>query len=592
MQNRPQSFIGKVQSVTGGTVSVQLEDSVYRSSMPIIEGVVYRIGQIGSFVKIPLGYSILFGVVTQAGVSAIPEKLRDSYEYLAANNRWLTVELIGEIVRKKFERGVAQFPTAQDEVHLVTTNDLKVIYGDNEDEHSICVGQISASESLPAYFNIDKLLTRHSAIVGSTGSGKSNTVTTILTAISQSSALKSQRVLIIDPHGEYSQSFGNCKVFRINADIKKGEEELKIPFWALPFEEFISLFPGRLNDSQKDALRMHILKMRISSSKKLPKKINENSITSDSPLPFSLSHLWFNLDDFERQTFQENGRTNKSALISTGDAEKFISNIYPAAAPGGGAPFLNNRALGILSFLDGVKNRALDERFKFIFQLDEFTADADGNVKKDLDKLLSAWLGHNKQVTVLDLSGIPPEIMVAISGSVLKIIYDALFWGQNLPVGGRQQPLLVVLEEAHNYLQAGEESIASRTVQTIAKEGRKYGVGLMLVTQRPSELNETTLSQCGTVIALRMTNLKDRSHISSAIQDNLQDLINVLPSLRTGEGLAMGESIKIPSRIRFEKLNTNYKSSDPKVVAQWKKNLPDPKIYENVMELWRSGKFK
>ena len=123
--------------------------------------------------------------------------------------------------------------------------------------------------------------------------------------------------------------------------------------------------------------------------------------------------------------------------------------------------------------------------------------------------------------------------------SILKIIYDALYWGQNTLVGGKKQPLLIVLDEAHAYLKAGEESISSRTVQAIAKEGRKYGVGLLLVTQRPSELDETVLSQCGTMIALRMTNTRDKGHVSSAMQDELREMTEVLSSLRTGEAIAI-----------------------------------------------------
>jgi DNA helicase HerA-like ATPase len=181
------------------------------------------------------------------------------------------------------------------------------------------------------------------------------------------------------------------------------------------------------------------------------------------------------------------------------------------------------------------------------------------------------------------------RIKDTISGTLLKIIYDALFWGQNLPIGGKEQPLLVVLEEAHNYLKAGENSVSSRTVQRIAKEGRKYGVGLVLVTQRPSELDETVLSQCGTIIALRMNNSKDRSHINSAIQDELQTMVDLLPSLRTGEGIISGEGVKIPSRVQFYKLINAPKGADPEVSEKWteEKEISLEK-YEELLQLWRN----
>jgi DNA helicase HerA-like ATPase len=168
-----------------------------------------------------------------------------------------------------------------------------------------------------------------------------------------------------------------------------------------------------------------------------------------------------------------------------------------------------------------------------------------------------------------------------------------LFWGQNLPVGGKEQPLLIVLEEAHSYLKAGEKSISSKTVQSIAKEGRKYGVGLVLVTQRPSELDETVLSQCGTIIALRMNNSKDRGHIKSAIQDELQPIIDLLPSLRTGEGIISGEGVKIPSRVKFFKAANSPKSADPLVSDKWRlerENLIGE--YKKLLDLWRNQKLK
>ncbi|MCK9629386.1 MAG: ATP-binding protein [Bacteroidales bacterium] len=183
--------------------------------------------------------------------------------------------------------------------------------------------------------------------------------------------------------------------------------------------------------------------------------------------------------------------------------------------------------------------------------------------------------------------------MTSISGTLLKIVYDALFWGQNQKVGGKEQPLFIVLEEAHNYLKAGENSISSRAVQSIAKEGRKYGVGLALVTQRPSELDETVLSQCGTIIALRMNNAKDRGHIRSAIQDELQTMIDLLPSLRTGEGIISGEGVKIPSRVQFYKLANAPKSADPIVSEKWMQNKDDvsESDYEKLVSLWRNQKL-
>ena len=341
-------------------------------------------------------------------------------------------------------------------------------------------------------------------------------------------------------------------------------------------------------------MRSHIEKAKKMVATENGIDIQQELITADTPIPFNIKKLWFELDDFERQTY--NVRANPGAITNkkvVGDINNLISNEYQPASAGGGSPFLNNQAKGILSFLDSIRLKLKDSTFDFLFTPGEFSPDEKGTVKKELSDLLFEWLGGEKPITILDLSGIPADIMTSISGTLLKIIYDALFWGQNLPNGGKEQPLFIVLEEAHNYLKAGENSISSRTVQTIAKEGRKYGVGLALVTQRPSELDETVLSQCGTIIALRMNNAKDRSFIRSAVQDELQTMVDLLPSLRTGEGLISGEGVKIPSRVQFYKLADAPKGADPKVSEKWnKENIMNLDQYKQLLSLWRNQKLK
>ncbi|MCI0470086.1 MAG: ATP-binding protein [Candidatus Aminicenantes bacterium] len=596
MKSPDETKIGKIINISGNVISVRISGSVF-STLPIIDGIVYRIGQVGSFLRIPLGYANLYGIVIQIGAEAIPESLRekDSLEHrITSSNRYLSMVLIGERIGEKFERGVSQFPTIDDDVHLVTIDDLNLIYGDFDEKNSIPVGNISTSESLPAKLDLNKLVTRHCAVVGSTGSGKSNAVAIILEAVAKG-GFSNARILLIDPHGEYNESLKKySKVFRIRVDQPVDESELYIPYWALPFKELIKSFPGNLNDTNEDYLRSEILKRKQNAIEYLRNKPDILAVTSDSPIPFSLKKLWYDLDNFERQTFKENRKpeTASDCLLEKGDPNRLISNRYEPASPGGGSPFLNNQAKGILGFLEGVRNRVLDQRFSFLYNPGPYSPDLEGKLNKDLNCLLEEWLGHEKIITILDLSGAPSEIMASISGSVLKIVYDALFWAQNLSVGGKESPVLIVLEEAHNYLKAGEDSISSRTVQAIAKEGRKYGVGLLLVTQRPKELDETVLSQCGSLIALRMTNRGDRGHVAAAVQDELHGIIDLLPSLKTGEGIIMGEAVKIPSRVKFAKIARAPKSSDPLVSIKWREERPDNSEFEKAVYLWRSQKFK
>lgn len=590
-----QTEIGEIISVSGNTITVQLSDTM-KSNMPVIDGIVYRIGQIGSFLKVPLGYANLYGIVTQIGASAIPDSIKEfaKQDYSLLDNRqWLNMVLVGEQIGRKFERGVSQSPTTGDKVHIVTIKDLDVIYGGYDETNSITVGNISISESLNAKIDLNKLVSRHCAILGSTGSGKSNAVGILLNAIANKN-FKSSRILVIDPHGEYNDVLKeNSNVFRINEEEK--DANLFIPFWALPFNELLSVFSGTLSDQNRDYFRTKIVETKLNSIDKNNLDVEKELVTADSPIPFSLKQLWFELDDFERQTYKERAKpetiTDKKIV---GSAEGLVSNEYQPASAGGGSPFLNNRAKGILGFLDSVRIKLKDSTFNFLFKPGDYTPVLSGKVEKDLSSLLFEWLGSDKPVTILDLSGIPSEIIISISGTLLKIVYDSLFWGQNLSIGGKEQPLFIVLEEAHNYLKAGENSISSRTVQSIAKEGRKYGVGLALVTQRPSELDETVLSQCGTIIALRMNNTKDRGHIRSAIQDELQTMIDLLPSLRTGEGIISGEGVKIPSRVQFYKLTNAPKSSDPIVSEKWMndKSKINEDDYKKLLSLWRNQKLK
>jgi uncharacterized protein len=584
--------IGEIDSISGNSISVKLFDNI-KSNMPIIDGVVYRIGQIGSFVRIPLGYANLYGIVTQIGAGAIPENLKEIYikDYNSfKNTSWINIVLAGEQVGKKFERGVTQYPTTGDKVHLVTINDLNVIYGGYEDANSITVGNISVSESLDAKIDLDRLLSRHCAIVGSTGSGKSNAVSVLLEAIAKRN-FPSSRILVIDPHGEYNDALAKySKVIEVNS--KKEENKLHIPFWALPFNELMNIFSGNLTDTNREYIREKVVESKIKSAEENGLDVSKESITADAPIPFSIKRLWFELDDFERKTFQ-NDRVTISVKLSEGDIDTLKSNEYPPAGLGSSAPFLNQKAKGLLGFLDSMRNKLNDSSYSFLFSPGKLMPDSNGKIEKDIDSLFYDWLGNNLPITILDLSGIPSEIMSSISGTLLKIIYDGLFWGVNTKVGGKSQPLLIVLEEAHSYLKSGEHSISSRTVQMIAKEGRKYGVGLLLVTQRPSELDETVLSQCGTMIALRMNNSKDRSHIRSAVQDELQSMVDLLPSLRTGEALISGEAVKIPSRVKFLKIANAPKSSDPKASERWLSTIEDTENeYKKLLKSWRNKNYK
>ena len=507
----------------------------------------------------------------------------------------MTIVLFGEGLGTEFERGVGQFPTVGDEVHLVTNDDLKIIYGwKKEQKGTISVGQIAAASGISADISVSGLVSRHSAIVGSTGAGKSNLVTTLMDTISDG-VFPNARAIVVDPHGEYGTALRNkARLFRIDPDEQVGEKYLRVPFWALPFSELQQLTLGDLPSNHEVAIREKVLDLKIASANWLPNPPSAETLTADSPVPFSIKQLWFELDQFERITFRTSGnqQTEEQANspINSGNADQLISAQYPDASPYNQAPYKNQRKRNIERNLDLMRTRINDTRFSFLFSPSGgYEPNLEGKIQNDLDVLVRDWVGHDRPLTIFDVSGLPSEVLPTVVGTMLRVVYDTLFWANDLPISGRKQPLLIVLDEAHHFIPEGAKTPAHRTLSTISKEGRKYGIGLMLVSQRPSELDSLVLSQCGSMIALRMTNSADRSKVAAAIPDDLGGLLQQLPSLRTGEGIFIGEIIPIPSRVRVRKAKQKLVGDDPNLPGAWQVGKrPDCELYSKALSNWRS----
>lgn len=596
------TYIGQVASVTGAVIRVRLREDM-PSTLVMIGGESYRVGQIGGFFRVPLGYTNLYAVCTQIGADAAPPgsaersfgaALEDDKQLHLSGYRWMTVVLFGETLGGEFERGVGQYPTVGDEVHLVTNDDLKVIYGWAKGKKgTISVGRIAAASGISADISVAGLVSRHTAVVGSTGSGKSNLVTVLLETVSDGS-LPNARAIVIDPHGEYATALGDrARVFRIRPNIAAGERPLWVPFWALPFNELQELTLGGLQPNHEATIRDEVLDMKVAAAAHLAIPPPPETLTADSPVPFSIKKLWYELDKFERVTFPVNAPqtdANANAPEQVGNAVQLQSDRYPAASPYNQAPYKNQKKRNIERQLDLMRSRLRDARFSFMFSPgDGYEPDLNGEVQSDLNTLVRDWVGHDKPITIFDVSGLPSEVLPTIVGTMLRVVYDMLFWAQDLPIGGRQQPLLVVLDEAHRFVPEGSDTPAHRTLSMIAKEGRKYGTGLMLVTQRPSEIDSAILSQCGSMIALRLTNSADRSKVSAAVPDDLGGLVDQLPSLRTGEGVFLGEVMPIPSRVRVRKAKQKPVGDDPKLPDVWQTpNRPDGALYTQALANWRA----
>ena len=328
-------------------------------------------------------------------------------------------------------------------------------------------------------------------------------------------------------------------------------------FRALPFDEIRDLALGGLQPNHEASIRDIVLQMKLDSAKSLATPPPPEAITADSPIPFSIRKLWFDLDRFERMTFKatdQNDGTLQGLLEAAGNAEDLVPDRFPAASPYNQAPYKNKQKRNIERQLEFMVSRLRDSRYGFLFAPgDDFSPSVEGHTKKDLGALVAEWVGHDKPVTILDVSGTPSEILASVVGTLVRIVYDVLYWAGTLPISGKEQPLLLVVDEAHRFVPEGSASAAHRVLSMIAKEGRKYGVGLVIVTQRPSEIDSAILSQCGSMIALRLTNASDRAKVAASLPDDLGGLVGLLPSLRTGEALCVGEIIPVPSRIRVRK---------------------------------------
>ncbi|VFQ47441.1 ATP-binding protein [Desulfoluna butyratoxydans] len=581
------TYLGKIIRVDSSTVEVEVSDDI-PSSAPIINGRLYKIGQIGTFVKMPMGNIITYGIVSS--VSNTPSKQEDNQTKQIVGSRFLSVQLIGEkIGDDDFEKGIGTYPTINDEVHLVVEQDLFDIYGE-KNAGSIEIGKHSSSDNLSVYVDIHKLILRHCAILGSTGSGKSNTTVSILKAILDD--YLGSRIILVDPHGEYASAFPKSKVFRIN----DSSAPLNVPFWLMTFDELAFFLVGaKPTDDQRPEYRL--LREWITNFKKehyqlKSGNVNPDFITADSPIPFSVRKLWYEMNWWLNATFSESTKDkqtkdtvelakDENGKSKNGDYENLKPAEFKPYPMGNSAPY-KSKHQDFYSYEKKLLSRLKDSRFDFMFHPGDYK---DISSSKDLHDLLNDWIGSESKLAILDLSGVPFEILDITIGLITRFVYDSMFWGRNKSYTGKNRPILLAYEEAHTYLSKNDNnSYSKNAVERIFKEGRKFGVGALVISQRPSEISETILAQLGTLIALRLTNSGDQSIVKSSSPDNLNSLIDLLPSLRIGEAVIVGESIKIPSRVRIKLNNPRPTSEDPKLVECWsKKHEPCDDNYKSVV---------
>ncbi|GAA5082144.1 DUF87 domain-containing protein [Roseibacterium beibuensis] len=540
--------IGRVVEVSGSKVIGELEGTVedlhrtYKSRR-------YTVGQVGSIVKIEAGDKLVFGVVTAlrmtetmlegaAGVTG-----RDTSGEGAADAKWLEIELFGEAVRTGlgesefvFQRGVVTYPLPGQGIFVASVVELQRIYN-RPDKPSVHVGTLSQAASLPVYLLTDELLGKHFAILGTTGSGKSCSVTVLLRSILE--VAPRAHVILLDPHNEYRRAFPDL------AEVID-PTTLNLPHWLLNFEESVELFIGKTEHvatSQTNILKDAILAARRDFG---ADGVPTEKITVDTPVPYRLGDMLAHID---------------------------------AAMP--------TQASKQDSYLK-IKNKAetlqQDSRFGFMMRPDATVGD---QLAEIVGQYLRIPVG-DKPLSIIDLSGVPSDVVDVVVSVLCRIVFDFAVWSPR-PV---QVPVVLICEEAHRYAPRRDDAAFQPTKQAlsrIAKEGRKYGVGLGLISQRPSELAESILSQCNTLIALRMSNEQDQNFVQRALPDSVRSLVSILPTLRTQEALVVGEGTVVPVRLRFNDLDEAHmpQSADVAFAALWETDGAEADHVANVVRRWR-----
>ena len=579
MPDRDPTHIGRVRHVLGSTVTVALDDDL-AGTAPIYRGRLQTIGQIGSLVRIPQGVVDIIASVDLVGIAELsgPTKPLESIQH---DERWLQVQLLGEIDlgTGRFQRGVGSYPGLDDSVHFATAEQLHAVFPGADAEH-LRLGRLAAAEEIPVCVNASKFVVRHAAIVGSTGSGKTSMVASLLQNF-VIGGWSAANIVVVDPHGEYARALSNHASIR--SVLATDETQLRVPYWALPAADIVRAFAGAGGGatfvSRYTELVTNARREFVESATWLD--LDPTAITADTPVPFDIRAIWHQLDMENNETREEAGKPDTVCLIDPGNASELRSAEFRPYGPGGQPPHKGPFHGAYGTTPDLLRLGLLDPQLQF-FQEPESDPDGDD----PLVEVMHDWLGRNQPVSVLDFSGVPTIAADLAIGVVLNLLFEvSLRCNYDGPGIGRPSPVLVVLEEAHRYLGNNASAITRDSANRIAREGRKYGVGLLLVTQRPAELPDTALAQCGTLVSLRLSNSEDQGTIRAALPDAISGLATVLPSLRTGEGVISGESLILPARVLFDLPDPRPLADDPSLVP-WRREPELPDI-RPALAAWR-----
>jgi DNA helicase HerA-like ATPase len=525
--------IGQVLEIGGSGSRIALDlDKLIAASQDSDPSVALS-GQVGSQIKVRVGNGwLLASVRNQKQDESISGGIVADADFLGEGEE---ERLTGRI--HSFRRGVTYYPIPGAPVYPATSEDLRQIYA-SDGRSAIQVGNVYPTKDIRAGVYVDALLGKHFALLGSTGTGKSTSAALILHRICEHAP--EGHIIMVDPHGEYSAAFRSTGVI---LDVSN----LQMPYWLMNFEEHCEiLLTSRGDDRQLDAEILGKCLYEARSKNRLAEKMGK--ITVDSPIPYLLSDL--------------------SAILNNqmGKLDKGHSS----------APYMRIR-----NRLDEIKG---DPRYQFMF-----SGMLVGDTMVDFISTLFRLPSRGRPISIIDVSGVPSDITSTVVAVLSRLVFDFAVWARE----EKTRPILIVCEEAHRYVPSekhADGSSVGRILSRIAKEGRKYGISLGLITQRPSDLAEGVLSQCGTIISMRLNNDRDQAFVRAAMPEGARGFLDSIPALRNRECIICGEGVSIPIRVSFDDLEEFKRpaSEDPSFTQLWSNTGGEEEMVQRTVQRWRA----
>ncbi|MGP9679085.1 helicase HerA domain-containing protein [Halomonas sp. AOP27-A1-41] len=586
--------IGHIVEVSGTSIRIELSGDVTELTRTY-EGRVYPIGQIGSIVKVHFGRRLVFGFVTLLRMRS--EELLESNRPITpdADQRLMEVELFAEGVWKPadqslhFVRGITTYPLPRQGVHLLTREETTHIYSAAEGQKNeatsslVPFGHYVGADNTSCRANVDSMFGMHCAVLGSTGSGKSGAVAALLHSmldhVPEPDTTSHPRILVIDPHGEYGTAFRNrAMVYRAYDPL--GNEEttgspISLPFWLMSADEFRLLAIGKTEHeatSQNNIIYKALTHARMvaaglvdAAPSEYGADVPDDGLEIDAPRPKK------GITQDEIVEFD----SDKPRPFSMDELIKHIKYAQAVNATGGKTKSKSATDLskeGFRSILDKLSVLRRDPRIHFMMKDWDDQSPSLEHVIAQLVGQIQGEDGANKDIRILDISGLPNEVAGPLAAMLARLLFQYKVY--QTTEERRRDPVVLVCEEAHRYVPDrgdAEYAEAQTAIRRIAREGRKYGIGLMLVSQRPADVESTVISQCGTWLVLRLTNAADQQHVSRFLPDGLSGMTKALPNLAQQEAIFVGEGAAMPARVRIRDLSQEQlpKSETAKFAKGW-----------------------